>query len=106
MDCIWYRRRLGGGKNMEGIKRRREFEEALRNVVAKLDREGKDRLERTHIEEIGKRYGLGPNEARKLFAESRGNVWKGELVDGDEEPGWEAVRLESAPSTHKDDIGI
>jgi len=84
---------------MEGTKRRREFEEALRNIVAKLGREGQDRIRRTYVEEIGQRYDLNPEESRKLFVESRGNVWKGELVESEEEPGWEAATLESAPAT-------
>ena len=94
---------------MEGTRRRREFEEAIRNVVAKLSREGEDRLERTHVEEIGERHDLDPEEARELFVDSRGDIWKGEFVESDEEPGWEAVRLESAPSSAADapdDLGV
>ncbi len=87
---------------MEGTRRRREFEVAIRDAVAKLRREGKDRIERTHVEEVGERYELGPEEARKLFVDSRGDVWKGEFVESAEEPGWEAVRLESVPSSATD----
>ena len=83
---------------MEGIKRRREFEEALRNIVAKLEREGKDRIDRTYVEEIGQRYDLDPDEARKLFVETKDDIWTGELIESEGEPGWEAARLESVPS--------
>ncbi len=87
---------------MEGTRRRREFEVAIRDAVARLRREGKDRIERTHIEQVGERYELDPEEARKLFVDSRGDVWKGEFVESAEEPGWEAVRLESVPSSATD----
>ncbi len=84
---------------MEGTRRRREFEEALRNTIAKLGREGEERIDRSHVEEIGQRYDLDPDEARKLFVKSRGDVWKGELVESEGKPGWEAARLEKVPST-------
>jgi hypothetical protein len=84
---------------MEGIKRRREFEEALRNIISKLDREGKDRLDRSEVEEIGEQYDLDPEKARELFLASKGDVWEGELIDGEREPGWEAARLDRAPAS-------
>ena len=84
---------------MEGTKRRREFEEALRNAIAKLGREGEDRIDRSYVEELGQRYDLDPDEARKLFVKSKGDVWKGELVESEGDPGWEAATLESSPST-------
>ncbi|CAA9451910.1 MAG: hypothetical protein AVDCRST_MAG78-3504 [uncultured Rubrobacteraceae bacterium] len=84
---------------MEGTKRRREFEEALRNAIAKLGREGEDRIDRSYVEELGQRYDLDPDEARKLFVKSKGDVWKGELVESEGDPGWEAAMLESSPST-------
>lgn len=86
-------------ENVEAIRRRREFEEALRNVVAKLGREGNDRIDRSHVEEIGQRYDLDPDEARKLFVKSRGEIWQGELIESEEEPGWEAATLRNVPST-------
>ena len=86
---------------MEGIKRRREFEEAIRNVVAKLGREGEERIDRAHVEEVGQRYELEPEEASKLFVESRGNIWRGELIESEGEQGWEAAKLERAPATGK-----
>ncbi len=94
---------------MEGTMRRRQFEQAIRDVVARLRREGKDRIERTHVEEIGERYELSPEEARELFVDSRGDVWKGEFIESTEEPGWEAVRLESVPSSAEhtpDDLSV
>ncbi|MCA1740731.1 MAG: hypothetical protein LC740_18505 [Actinobacteria bacterium] len=84
---------------MEGTRRRRKFEEAIRNVVAKLGREGKDRIDRTYVEEIGQQCELDPDEAGELFVKSRGDIWKGELIESDGEPGWEAATLESAPAT-------
>jgi len=87
---------------MEGTRRRREFEEAIRDAVAKLRREGKDRIERSRVEEVGERYELAPEEARELFVDSRGDIWKGEFIESDEEPGWEAVKLESVPSSATD----
>ncbi len=84
---------------MEGTRRRREFEEAIRNVVVKLGREGKDRIERSRVEEVGERYGLDPDDARKLFLDARGDVWRGKLIEGEGEPGWEAATLERVPST-------
>ena len=97
-----------GGKHVEGIKRRREFEEAMRNVVAKLGREGKDRIDRAYVEEIGQRYELEPEKASKLFVEAKGNVWRGELIESEGEPGWEAATLERAPAAGKspEDGGI
>ena len=87
---------------MEGTRRRRQFEEAIRDAVARLRREGKDRIERTHVEEVGKKYELDPEEARELFVDCKGDVWKGEFVESAEEPGWEAARLESVPSSATD----
>lgn len=87
---------------MEDTRRRRGFEEAIRDAVARLRREGKDRIERTHVEEVGEKYELGPEEARELFVDSRGDVWKGEFIESAEEPGWEAVWLESVPSSATD----
>ena len=84
---------------MESIKRRREFEEALRNIIAKLRRDQQDRINRSYIEEIGQRYDLKPDQARKLFVESRGDIWKGELIESEGEPGWEAATLERSPAT-------
>ena len=84
---------------MESIKRRREFEDALRNIIAKLRRDEKDRINRSYIEEIGQRYDLKPDQARKLFVESRGDIWKGELIESEGEPGWEAAKLERSPAT-------
>lgn len=87
---------------MDSAKRRNEFMQDLRNSVAKLAREDEDRIERTHVEEIGERYGLDPEESRRLFVNSRGDVWRGDLVGGDGESEWEAATLERVPSTTGD----
>lgn len=84
---------------MDYIRRRRRFEENLRDTLAKLEREGVDRIDRSQVEEIGERFELDRDEASKLFVESRGDIWKGEFIESDDEPGWEAVELESIPST-------
>ncbi len=80
------------------IRRRRQFEENLRDTLAKLEREGVDRIDRSQVEEIGERLELDRDEAHKLFVESRGDIWKGEFIESDDEPGWEAVELDSVPS--------
>jgi hypothetical protein len=48
--------------------------------------------------EIGQRFELDPYETLRLFVEPKGDIRKAEFTDGDEEPGWEAVALEHAPS--------
>ncbi len=85
--------------NVFDSERRRQFEEALRNILAKLEREGTDRLDRTRVEELGERFGLDRDQALRLFVDSRGDIWKGEFIESEEEPGWEAVALERVPST-------
>ena len=81
----------------ERKRRRNEFGEALRNVLAQLKREGVDRVDRARVEELGQRYGLDPDEARSIFTDSEGTIWQGELVESAEEPGWEAAMLERVP---------
>jgi hypothetical protein len=92
--------RVSGSKEAgmnESMRRRNEFGEALRNVLAQLKREGVDRVDRARVEELGQRYGLDPDEARSIFADSEGTIWQGELVESAEEPGWEAAMLERVP---------
>lgn len=84
---------------MESSKRHRQFEEALRNILAKLEREGVDRVERTQIEEIGQRFDVDREKARELFIKSKGDIWEGDLVESEGEPGWEAATLTNIPST-------
>ncbi len=48
---------------------------------------------------MGERYGLDPGDARKLFLDARGDVWRSELIEGEGELGWEAATLERVPST-------
>ena len=82
---------------MEGTRRHRGFEEVLRNAIAKLGREGHDRIDRSYIEELGQQHDLDPDEASKLFVKARGEIWQGELIEG--ESGWETATLENVPST-------
>ena len=76
-----------------------EFLRALRDEVAELWRRGEDRMDRERVEEIGRRFDVDPDEARETFVKARGDLWKGEFVESDEEPGWDAVVLESVPSS-------
>ena len=82
----------------EGMKRHNEFTEALMHELARLWREGERRIERTHVEEIGERYGVDPDEAGRAFVDSRGTLWEGELVEGDGESDWTAAELANVPS--------
>ncbi len=83
---------------MDYFKRRRQFEETLRDTLAKLERDHVNRIERSEVEEIGQRFELDGDEARKLFVDARGDIWQGEFVESDDEPGWEAVELKQIPS--------
>ena len=79
--------------------RRNESAQALRDVLAKLEREGADRIDRGRVEELGRRYGIDPDEACRIFVDSRGTVREGELIGSDEEgTGWMAAALEHVPS--------
>jgi hypothetical protein len=69
----------------------------LRNAIAKLGREGNDRIDRSYVEELGQQHDLDPDEASELFVKSRGEIWQGELIEG--ESGWEAATLANVPST-------
>jgi hypothetical protein len=82
----------------EGMKRHNEFTEALMHELARLWREGERRIDRTHVEEIGERYDVDPDEAGRAFVDSRGTLWEGELVEGDGESDWRAAELDNVPS--------
>lgn len=82
----------------EGMKRHNEFTEALMHELARLWREGERLIERGHVEEIGKRYDVDPDEAGRAFVDSRGTLWEGELVEGDGESDWRAAELANVPS--------
>jgi hypothetical protein len=82
----------------EGMKRHNEFTEALMHELARLWREGERRIDRTHVEEIGERYDVDPDEAGRAFVDSRGTLWEGELVEGDGESDWTAAELANVPS--------
>jgi hypothetical protein len=83
----------------ENQHRRQEFARGLQNEVAKLWREGEDRIDRISVEEIGQRFGLDQDEAREAFVALGGNIWEGEYVETNDEPGWEAVVLKDVPSS-------
>ena len=81
----------------EGMKRHNEFTEALMHELARLWREGERRIERDHVEEIGGRDDVDPDEASRAVVDSRGNLWEGELVDGDGSD-WVAAELANVPA--------
>ena len=90
----------------EKQRHRQEFVKALRDELAQLWREGEDRVERVRVEEVGQRFDLDEDDARKTFVASRGDVWEGKFVETDEEPGWEAVVLENVPTAARPDSSI
>lgn len=89
---------IGDGEEA-GVSANQEFLRALRDEVAELWRRGEDRMNREHVEEIGQRFDVDRDKAREAFVKARGDLWKGEFVESDEEPGWDAVMLESVPSS-------
>lgn len=78
---------------------RHQFEQALKDVFAKLRREGIDRVDRVRLEEVGQRFGVDPDEVYEAVAVSRGDLWEGEFVETDEKPGWEVIVLKDVPSS-------
>ena len=82
----------------ESIKRHNEFTEALMHELARLWRQGERRIDRAHVEEIGERYEVDPDEASRAFVDSRGTLWEGELAEGDGESDWRAAELTNVPS--------
>lgn len=83
---------------MTSARDRNEFGQALRNTVAKIVREGETRIDRERIERLGERHGVDPDEARRIFVDLRGDVWRGELVGTDDPAGWSAAELDDVPS--------
>lgn len=81
----------------DSMRRRSEYTQALRDMLAKLKNEGTERVERSQVEEIGQRFDIDRDEALRVFVDSKGTLWEGELVESDEEPGWEAATLEHVP---------
>ena len=90
----------------EKQRRRHDFVQAIRDEIAQLWRDGADGVDRVRVEEVGQRFGLDEDEARELFVASRGDVWEGEFVETDKEPGWEAVVLENVPTAARPDSSI
>ncbi len=83
----------------EGARDRNEFARTLRDTVAKIVREGKNRVDRERVERLGERFGMDPEEACRVFVNLRGDAWRGELVGTDDPAGWSAAELEDVPST-------
>ena len=83
----------------ESAANRNEFAMALRNLVAKVVREGETRVERERVERLGERHGVDPEEARRIFVDLKGDVWQGELVGTEDPVGWSAAELEDVPSS-------
>jgi hypothetical protein len=81
----------------ESIKRHNEFTEALMHELARLWRQGERRIDRAHVEEIGERYEVDPDEASRAFVDSRGTLWEGELIESEGGSGW-AAELTNVPS--------
>ncbi len=90
----------------ESQRRRQEFARALRNELAELWREGEDSVDRVRVEEIGRRFGLDEAETREMFVAFRGDIWEGEFVETDEEPGWETVVLKNVPTAARPDSSL
>jgi hypothetical protein len=85
----------------ESQRHRQEFVTALMNELAELWREGTTRVERSQVEEIRRQCGLDQTEAYQAFAAVRGDVWEGEYIESEEEPGWKAVGLENVPAVDR-----
>ncbi len=83
----------------ESARSRNEFAMALRNMVAKIVREGEARVDRERVEQLGERHGIDPEEARRIFVDLKGDVWRGELVATDDPAGWSEAELEDVPSS-------
>jgi hypothetical protein len=83
----------------ENQRRNKEFVRSLQDELARSWRAGVTRVDRTRIEEIGRRVGLDPTETYETVEAVKGDVWEGEFVASDEEPGWEAMVLENVPSS-------
>jgi hypothetical protein len=75
------------------------FENQLMNELARLWREGERRIERTRVEEIGRRFDVPAEEAGELFLRSRGTLWDGELTEEGGEESWRAAELDDVYST-------
>ncbi len=83
----------------EDQRRRHEFTQILMSELANYWRADETRIDRTRVEEMGRQVGLDPEEAREVFVAAKGDIWEGEFVESDEEPGWEAIVLENVPAS-------
>ena len=83
----------------EGARNRNEFAQASRDLMAKVVRMGETRVDGERIERLGERHGIDPDEARRIFVDLKGDVWRGELVGADDPAGWSAAALDDVPSS-------
>jgi len=91
----------------ESQRRRNVFAQVLRDELAQLWRAGVTRVARSRIDEIGQRIGLDRDETYEAFEAARGDIWRGDFVESDEGPGWEAVVLKDIPASGPpDDTGL
>ena len=94
---------------MASAPQRRRFERAIRDELTPLVAEGHTRFDRTFIEDLGQRFDVAPEEARDIFAGSKGDLWQGELIEsGDDVLGWTAAEVTHIPSAGRstDESGI
>ena len=66
-SCDW----LGGCVDQE------VFVETLRNEISRRIEDDRFDMDRTDIEQIGKKARMNPEEAAKQFMDTRGQVWEG-----------------------------
>ena len=83
---------------MTSLRGRNEFSHAVRDVMAKIVREGETRVDRERVEKLGQRFGVDPEEASRIFVKLKGDVWRGELIGADDPAGWSAAELDDVPS--------
>lgn len=83
----------------DGARSHNEFAMALRDMVAKIVREGETRVDRERVERLEERHGIDPEEASRVFLDLRGDAWRGELAGTDDPAGWSAAELDDVPSS-------
>ena len=83
---------------MTSVRSRNEFAHAVRDVMAKIVREGETRVDRERVEKLGERHGVDLEESRTIFVNLKGDVWRGELIGSDDPAGWSAAELDDVPA--------
>lgn len=58
---------------------REVFVETLRNEISRRIEDDRFDMDRTDIEQIGKKARMSPEEAAKQFMDTRGRVWEGDV---------------------------